>query len=1019
MLGLAGFFSPIPVQGQSKPIQVSGTVTDSEKVPLIGVGIMVKGTTIGASTDLDGHFYIDVPSKESVLEFSYLGFKSQELTVGSKISFNVVLYEDSSELDGVVVTGYGHQKRLSVIGSVETIDPGELQTGSTRSLSNNLAGQLAGVIAFRPSGEPGYDDSNFWIRGIASFSGNTSPLVLVDGVERNLNDIDPAEIESFSVLKDASASAMYGVRGANGVILINTKRGTVAPPSVDFRIEQSVQTPTKLPEFIGAAEYMTLLNSLQTDPYKRPFTKDQILKTYYGYDPDLYPDTDWLDAITKDCALSTRANLTVSGGSEILRYSLTASYYHENGIMARDNTLEYDTSTKLNRYNIRANVDLDITKTTTLRVSIGGYMQQLRKSCSSTDEIFSLAFETPPFVHPAVYSDGTIPRASAFRANPWAVSTQNGYYRSTKSKLESLFSLEQNLKMLTPGLKMKLTFAFDTYNENSLTRSKTPDYYSVAKTRDDEGNLEHSIITYGQEFLGHSSGGNYGNNSTYFEGTVTYANSFGKHDVDALLLYNQRSYDWGDIQPKRTQGIAGRLSYTYDRRYVAEVNFGFNGSENFAKGHRFGFFPSLAVGWLLSEEHFMERYKQVLSKFKIRASIGSVGNDDIGGSRRFAYLTTINSNAPGYNFGYDGSQYFSGVQEGEVGVTDLTWERSLKANVGLEISIWNALNLQVDVFKERRTNIFMQRSTIPTQTGFLSNPYANYGKVDNQGFEAQLGYSKRFNDDWSLSLRGTFTFARNKIVEIDEPQTIKGTYRSITGKSIGTLWGLTADGLYTADDFNSVTDAEGNTELVLKEGLPVPALGAYPRPGDIKYVDKNGDGKINDVDEGYIGGTSMPECVYGFGGTLAWKGLDFNFFFQGQAGIYRIIGGNDYFIPGSGQGVLGNVYSNYTDCWTEANPSQNVFWPRFSAATNTHNNRASTWWKKDMSLLRCKTLELGYTISPTLTKKAHIQNVRIYVSGNNLFYFSKFKLWDPELDTTDGLKYPSMRSVMLGVNIRF
>ena len=396
---------------------------------------MVQGTTIGASTDIDGHFYIDVPSKESVLEVSYLGFKTQEIKVGSEINFKIVLLEDSSELDGVVVTGYGHQKRLSVIGSVETIDPGELQTGSTRSLSNNLAGQLAGVIAFRPSGEPGYDNSNFWIRGIASFSGNTSPLVLVDGVERSLIDIDPAEIESFSVLKDASASAMYGVRGANGVILINTKRGSVAPPSVDLRVEQSVQTPTKLPEFIGAAEYMDLLNYLQPDPYKKPFTKDQILKTYYGYDPDLYPDTDWLDVITKDCALSTRANLTVSGGSEILRYSLTASYYHEDGIMARDNTLEYDTSTKLNRYNIRANVDLDITKTTTLRMSIGGYMQQLRKSNSGTDELFRVAFETPPFVHPAIYSDGTIPIASKYRSNPWAMSTQNGYYRSTTSKL--------------------------------------------------------------------------------------------------------------------------------------------------------------------------------------------------------------------------------------------------------------------------------------------------------------------------------------------------------------------------------------------------------------------------------------------------------------------------------------------------------------------------------------------------------------------------------------------------------
>ena len=997
---------------QDKMISISGTVTDSEKNPIPGAGVLIQGTVEGTMTDLDGHFYMNVPSKQSVIEVVCLGYKTQVLTVGSKINFDVVLYDDASELDGVIVTGYGHQKRLSVIGSIETIDPDELQVGSTRSLSNNLAGQLSGVIAFRPSGEPGYDDSNFWIRGIASFSGNTSPLVLVDGVERNLNDIDPAEIESFSVLKDASASAMYGVRGANGVIIINTKRGTVAPPAIDFRFEQSIQTPTKLPEFIGAAEYMSLLNDIQPDPYLKPFTNEQILKTYYAYDPDLYPDTDWLDTITKDYALSSRANLNVSGGSEILRYSLTASYYHEDGILAVDETLPYDTSTKLNRYNIRANVDLDLTQTTTLRMSVGGYMQQLRKACSSTDELFSKAFETPPFVHPAIYSDGTIPIASAARANPWALCTQNGYYRSTKSKLESLFSLEQNLKMIAPGLKFKLAFAFDAFNENFVTRSKSPDYYTVAKTRDDEGNLNHNILMYGQEFLGHSSNANFGNNSTYFEANLSYNTSIKDvHDIDALLLYNQRSYDWGDIQPKRTQGIAGRLSYTYDRRYVGEFNFGYNGSENFAKGQRFGFFPSVALGWLLSEEHFMEEYKSTLSKFKIRASAGSVGNDDIGGNRRFAYLTTFNTSANGYNFGYDASTYFSGVQEGEIGVSDLTWERSFKTNLGIEIGLWNSLNMQFDFFNEDRSNIFMQRSTIPSQTGFLSTPYANYGKVNNKGFEAQVNFDKRFNQDFAISLRGTFTYAKNTIIEIDEPESIKGTYRSITGQSIGTLKGLTALGLYTEDDF----DSNGN----LLPSLPVPNLGGEVRPGDIKYKDMNGDNIIDDQDYGYIGGTSIPPCVYGFGGSLVWKQFDFNFFFQGQAETYRIIGGNNYFIPGSGQGVLGNVYSNYTDCWMEDNPSQDVFWPRLSAATNPNNNAASTWWKKDMSFLRCKTLELGYTVPEKLTKKLGLQSTRFYISGNNLFYFSGFKLWDPELDTVDGLKYPSMRSVLAGVNIKF
>ena len=986
---------------QQKGIRVSGTVIDKEKNTLPGVNIMVKGSSGGTITDIDGHFYIEVPDKSSILVITYVGFKTQEIPVGNNINFNITLLEDVEALDEVVVVGYGNQKKLSVIGSVQTLEPAKLQVGSSRSMSNNLAGQLAGVIAVQPSGEPGYDNSNFWIRGISSFSGNTSPLVLVDGVERSLNDIDPAEIESFSVLKDASASAMYGVRGANGVILINTKRGSVSAPSVNLRVEQSIQAPTKLPQFIGAAEYMSLLNTLQSDPNKRLFTKDQILKTYYGYDKDLYPDVDWIDAITKDYANSTRANLTVSGGTEILRYSLTASLYHENGIMGSDKTLPYDTQSKLNRYNIRANVDLDLTKTTLLRFNVGGYLQNLRKSRSSTDELFQAAFETPPFVHPAVYSDGTIPRVSNTRKNPWAMNTQNGYYRGGKSKLESLFSLEQNLKMITPGLKMKVTFAFDTYNENFVTRGKEPDYYSVAKSRNDEGELVHSILSYGSEFLDHSSNANYGNQSTYLEAAVTYNRTFDKHALDALFLYNQRSYDWGDVQPNRTQGIAGRLSYTFDRRYISEFNFGYNGSENFAKGKRFGFFPSVAIGWLISEESFMRNLQEDITKLKLRASVGSVGNDNI---------TTINSNSSGYHFGYTDSNYYTGIQEGEVGVSDLTWEKALKMNIGLELGLWNELDVQLDFFKEKRTSIFMQRSTIPTQAGFVSNPYANYGKVNNQGYDLSVTYNKRFNDDWAMSLRGTVTYAKNEILEKDEPESVKGTYRSITGRSINTLWGLQAERLFTEDDFI-------NGEL--KPGIPKPELGTEVRPGDIKYVDMNDDGVITEADEGYIGGTKDPRMVYGFGGNLNYKQWDFSFFFQGSADAYRVIGGSDYFIPGSGQGVLGNVYDNYTDCWTEKNPSQDVFWPRLSESTNTNNNRASTWWKKDMSFLRLKSIELGYSIPQSVTRKIHAKSIRFFVSGNNLFYLSKFKLWDPELDTVDGLKYPSMRSLMVGFDLNF
>lgn len=995
-----------------KKLRISGTVLDKERNPLIGVTVKVKGSTTNAVlTDLDGHFYLDVPGKESVLEITYVGFKPQEIEVGSNINFNIILEEDITNLKEIVVTGYGSQKKMSVIGSIETINPKELQVGSTRSLSNNLAGQIAGVIAVKRSGEPGYDNSNFWIRGIASFSGNQNPLVLIDGIERDLNNIDPAEIESFSVLKDASASAMYGVRGANGVIVINTKRGQIGAPSVNIKIEQSVSEPTKLPKFIGAADYMELLNELKENKSQLPYSQQQIDRTRYGYDRDLYPDVNWLDEITKDYAYSTRANITVSGGSDFLRYSLVGSYFGEKGIMETDNTLPYNTGINLNRYNMRANVDIDITKTTTLRMNIGGYLQQRRGQDSSTDDTFAAAFTTSPFVHPTRYSDGTIPVVPN-RLNPWAMATQKGYYNASSSQIQSLFSLEQNLKMLTQGLKAKLTFSFDSYSDGRMTRGMNPTYYNVASGRDIEGNLIHDILSYGDDALGHKEEGDYGNKRVYFEATATYNRLFNEvHDIDALFLYNQQSYDDGSFQPYRKQGVAGRISYMYDSRYITEFNFGYNGSENFDKGKRFGFFPSAAIGWLISEESFLKYKIKSLSKLKLRASIGKAGNDNIGG-RRFAYMTTIKTDASGYNWGDTGQINRGGITEGEIGVSNLTWETALKYNVGVELGLWNELDFHVDFFKEKRKNIFMQRSIIPSQTGIIINPWANYGKVDNKGVEFSLTYNKAINKDWGVGFRSTFTYAKNTIEEYDEPEAVKGTHRSITGLSMNTLWGLEAERLFTADDF------DGNGKL--KDGIPEHSLGATKiRPGDVMYKDRNGDGLVTDEDEGFIGGTVDPRIVYGFGGNINYKNWDFNFFFQGIGDTHRIIGGSTYFMPGSGQGLLGNIYDNYNDRWTEENPSQDVFWPRLSEDPNKHNYRASTWWKKDMSFLRCKVLELGYSLPKNIINKIGLNSTRVYVSGNDLFYFSKFKMWDPELNTGDGLKYPGMRSVMFGVDINF
>lgn len=1002
------------VELQSGDVRVNGTVMDENNVPLPGVGIVVKGKEgIGTISDLDGHFYIEVPSKDDVLVFSCLGFKIKEITIGGQINLNVVLSEDTQALDEVVVVGFGKQKKLSVIGSISNIAPQKLQVGSSMSMANNLAGQLPGVIAIRTSGEPGYDNADFWIRGISSYKGTTTPLVLIDGVERDLNTIDPQEIESFSILKDASASAMYGVRGANGVIVITTKRGKVAEPSVDFRIEHSFERPTKLPEFLGAADYMTFMNGI-AGVEDAPFTQEQIDRTASGYDKELYPDVDWMDAVMKDYSHSTRANLTVSGGTPMLRYSLVASVYNQRGIMETDRTLDYDTGTGLTRYNLRANVDLNLTKTTLLRMNVGGYMRQLRKSIASTNSVFEQAFQTPPFVYPVIYSDGAIPVRSPADHNPWAESTQRGYGQYVQSRLESLFSLEQDLKMLLPGLKMKALFSFDSYNSNWMKRERTYEKSSVASGRDDEGNLIHEVLEDGEDFLKHERGGNYGNNSTYFEVSMVYNQVFkDKHALDLLMLYNQSNYDDGDIQPYRHQGIAGRVSYTYDRRYVGEFNFGYNGSENFAKGKRMGFFPSGAIGWVVSEEKFWKPIKPYVNQLKFRGSVGLVGNDRIGSNRRFAYLSTIDMDGWDYWFGTNAEYRYYGIREGEIGIPDLTWETVLKENFGFELGLFNDLEIQFDIFQEHRKNIFIQREIIPTQAGFIKKPYANYGKVDNRGLEVSVNYNKNFSKDFYLSLRGNFTYAKNKIIECDEPDSVKGTYRSRTGQSVNTLYGFFADGLYNVEDFN----ADGT----LKEGFPIPTLGHTVQPGDIKYIDKNGDGFITEADKGYIGGTSVPRIIYGFGLNMQYKNVDFGIFFQGSGDYYRLIGGNNEtsFIPGGGQEIRGNIFSNYKDAWTPENPSQDVFWPRLTYGPNTHNTEESTWWKKDMNFLRMKMLEIGYSLPKSLLEKAKIKNVRFYISGNDLLCFSKFKLWDPELNTTTGCKYPPMSSILLGVDFNF
>lgn len=1003
------------------PKKVTGRVMDAQGELLIGVNVTeVNNPSNGVVTDINGTYTIALSGEKPSLKFSYIGFKDKVLPVGSKGIIDVSMEEDVAALDEVVVVGFGTQKKASVVGSITNIEPAKLAAAPSRSLSNNLAGMVSGVIAVQRSGDPWFNNSDFWIRGISSFTGNTNPLVLVDGIERSLHDIDPEEIASFSVLKDAAASAVYGVRGANGVVMIETKRGKIGKPQVDVRFEHSFTQPIKVPDYIGSVKYLGLINEMYAEQGRAPFVSDATLMNYkYQTDPELYPDVDWWDVISKDHADNTKANVSVNGGTDILRYSLVVGYYNENGIIERDKNQEWDSSLKVSRYTVRSNVDVNLTPTTLFRANVGVFLQT-RNAPPGKDEtnggIFYQAMRVPPYVHPAIYADGRIPRVK-FKENPWAWATQRGYEKMNHNKIESLTSLEQDLKFITPGLKAKVTFSFDKFSANSVTRAKNPYYYNPATSRDENGDIVTSVQENGQEFLGYAKGAEWGDQSIYLEGMLSYNRVFaGVHDVNAMFLYNQKDYNNGEMLPYRNQGVAGRFSYTYDSRYIAEFNFGYNGSENFARGKRFGFFPAMAVGWIVSQEKFMQPLSNTISSLKLRATWGKAGNSNIGtigedDYRRFAYISTI-VDTGSYTWGTDNNIYRLGRSEGEIGVPNLTWETVTKMNAGLDLGLWNnSVNLVVDVFKEKRDDIFMQRKNVPGSAGFNKSVWANFGKVENKGFDMSLNVNHQFNKDWLVSAMVNYTYAHNKVIEIDEPASIIGTYRSATGKPVGQFFGLIAEGLFTEDDF----DQNGK----LKEGIPAQNYSdaSNLRPGDIKYRDMNGDGEITDVDETAIGGTRIPEVVYGFGATVRYKAFDLGVFFQGTGKTYQMLGGETW-LPGSSMGA-GNIFSNIDDRWTPENPSQNVFWPRIGDKAVDNNKHASTWWLRDMSFLRLKNLEVGFTFPQAWTNKVGVRNCRIFARGTNLLTFSKFKLWDPELETTDGLRYPQMKSVSVGLSINF
>lgn len=985
-------------------IHISGRVIDAvTKEPVIGATVWIKDSALGTTTDVNGQFDYSFTGHFGYVAISFIGYETQEFPIASLPK--TIEMSAGKELEEVVVVGYGSQKKASVVGSIATVSVNDIRM-PTAKISNNLAGQLAGVISVQRSGEPGAS-STFWIRGISTFGSSTTPLVLVDGIERDLDLVDVEDIKDFSILKDAAATAIYGVRGANGVILVTTREGMIGKPQINVRFEAGMVQPTKVPDMLDAVQFAELWNVAAG---REIYSPDMIRKYRDGSDPDLYPNVDWIDYLYKDLSSNERVNVNVSGGGSTAKYYISGGFYNENGLFARDNMNKYNTSVFYRRFNFRSNVEVQLHKYTKLNINLATTFERKNEPGTAASKIWDYAVKSAPNVFPAVYSDGTLAGPGANNGeNPYVLLTQTGYREKFYNTAQSLFTLTQDLgDWVTKGLTVTVKGSFDAKNYNHLARTKTPPQF-MANGRDEQGNLLLDQTVVGQENLTYAQSHN-GYRSVYLEASVNWARTFGKHDLSALFLYQQSQRNDVGIDtsqpelalPYRHQGIAGRITYSYDNRYFIEGNFGYNGSENFSPGKRFGFFPSVAAGYVISNEEFFKPLLNVVDLVKIKASYGIVGNDKIGTGdvvRRFIYNGTVNTGSS-YYFGTTPSSYPS-LQLGDWPNPDVSWEEAHKLNIGVDLSFFNKLKISADYFRENREGIFLQRQSIPVYVGLSTQPWVNIGRMRNSGVDASLEYHQPIGSDLHLTVRGNFTYARNVILDQDQPD-YKYLYMNRTGQSRYQTFGLVAAGL-----FKDQEDIDSWPEQTFGEVAP----------GDIKYLDLNGDGVVDSYDTKPIGYTNVPEIVYGFGFSLQWKSLDFSAFFQGVGHVSfstltdQTLGFNAR--NSREANIFADVYDNY---WT---PDRlDAKYPRLYIGTNNNNNQASTFWMANGSYMRLKNLEIGYTLPKRISNKMAMQNMRVYLSGVNLLTFSSFKLWDPDLQT-GATNYPNNRIINIGLTIGF
>lgn len=1030
--------APASTEQQQNKRKISGRVTDIKGEPLIGVNVTVDGDANGSITNMDGLYEIFVTKKSVVLKFTYIGFKTSEIRTNASTNiYDVTLEEQVNELEETVIVGYGTQRKISNIGAQSSMKMEDIKTPSA-SLTTTLAGRLAGVVAVQRTGEPGKDAADIWIRGIST-PNTSSPLVLVDGVERSFNDIDPEDIESLTTLKDASATAVYGVRGANGVILIKTKPGKVGKPTVSADYYESFTRFTKMVDLADGITYMNAANeAMRNDGIATKYTEDQIRNTIAGKDPYLYPNVDWLKEIFNDWGHNRRVNVNVRGGSEKVAYYASVSYFNETGMTVTDKNIDtYDSKMKYSRYNFTTNLNIDVTPTTKVEIGAQGYLGEGNYPAISSADLYNAAMSISPVEYPKMFfvnGEAFVPGTSTNNNfnNPYSQATRRGYDNLTKNQIYSNLRVTQDLDMLTKGLKLTAMYAFDVYNEIHVHQDRAESTYNFLDTSvpyDMNGQPILQRIYEGSNVLSYTQETS-GNKKTYLEASLNYDRTFNDdHRVSALFLFNQQSkllYPKGTLEdaiPYRMMGIAGRATYSWKDRYFAEFNIGYNGAENFSPKHRFGTFPAFGVGWVVSNEKFWQPLSKAVSFLKIRYTDGKVGNSEVS-DRRFMYLDQMKENGDyGYKFGPNGTKW-SGYETVNMAV-DLIWEESRKQDLGIDLKLFNDdLSIVFDLFKERRENILLKREhSIPSFLGYnTSAPYGNIGIIENKGFDGTIEYNKRINKDWVIALRGNVTFNKDKWIQGELPEQ-KYEWMNQYGHNINGVKGYVAEGLFTQAEIDDMARWESLSDAN-KAITPKPFASQFGtvKAGDIKYKDLNNDGQIDAYDQTYISRGDVPTTVYGFGFTVGWKDLSVGMMFQGVAGAERVLNGSSV-NPFNGGGGSGNLYSNIGDRWTEENPDQNAFYPRLSygseTTSNINNFQKSTWWVRNMNFLRLKTLQISYNLPKPWVNKVHLKNAAVYVMGTNLFTLSRFKLWDPELNTDNGASYPNTTSYSVGINFTF